>query len=296
MSHINRYKPKLVINQEPLDQVHRVIPTIIADTQPKRNYGWKKAPPDARDYKLKTSNPEIYKSLTPKVDLRPIVPEVLDQGQTSACTAHALTMAERIARIKQVLHDVKLSRIFVYFNERLIEGTTSSDAGAILRDGANVLHTYGAPLESDWPFDPSQLTVKPPDQAYKDAVQDEVNNYFTVDQTLNEIKLCLFEGYPVAFGATIFNEFEGDEVAKTGIVPMPTNNSVQAGGHAILIVGYDDSTQRFTVLNSWSDQWGDKGYCYFPYDYITNTDLCSDFWTIRSVLPNDPNRNYVIPH
>ena len=284
MSHFNRYKPKLVINND-----------VVTGIQPKRNYGWKKAPPDARDYKLKTSNPMIYNTLASFTDLSPLVPEVLDQGQTSSCTAHALTMATRIARIKQGLSDIKLSRLFVYYNERLIEGTTGEDSGAMIRDVAKVLHTDGAPAETDWPFDVSQLTVHPSDQAYKDAVHDEINNYFTVDQTLNELKLCLFEGYPIVFGASIFNEFESDAIAKTGIVPMPTNNSISAGGHAILIVGYDDSTQRFKVLNSWSDQWGDKGYCYFPYEYITNTELCSDFWTIRSVLPDDPNRTYIMP-
>jgi len=260
-----------------------------------RNYGWKKSVPDHRDYKLKTVNPSVYKNLPASVDLRHIIPEVLDQGQLGSCTAHALTMAQRVARIKQGLPDMRLSRLFVYYNERLMEGTVNSDDGAQIRDGAKVLGTYGAPVEADWPYNENQFTIKPSDQSYKDAIQDEASQYMTVEQTENEIKMCLYEGYPVVFGANIYEEFEGDTVARTGIVPMPNRNSQSAGGHAILIVGYDDSTRKFTVLNSWSDSWGDKGYCYFPYEYITNADLCSDFWTIRSIAPTDTNRKVIIP-
>jgi C1A family cysteine protease len=260
-----------------------------------RKYGWKPSKKDHRDYKLRTVNPSVYDSLPRSVDLRSIVPEVLDQGNLGSCTAHALTMAQRIARIKQGLPDTRLSRLFVYYNERLIEGTVNEDDGAEIKDGAKVLGTYGVPPETDWPYIENQFTIKPSDQAYKDAIQDEANKYMIVEQTENEIKLCLSEGYPVVFGATLFSEFEGEEVARTGIVPMPTDASDQVGGHAILIIGYDDNTKRFTVLNSWGNGWGDKGYCYFPYEYITNANLCSDFWTIRTVSPGDPNRKIEMP-
>ena len=107
--------------------------------------------------------------------------------------------------------------------------------------------------------------------------------------------MCIHEGYPFAFGVTLFEEFESDEVARTGIVSMPTSTSKPIGGHAILCVGYNDTKKTFKVLNSWSDRWGDKGYCYFPYDYLTNPDLCNDLWTIRSIAPTDPTRQWVVP-
>ena len=62
---------------------------------------------------------------------------------------------------------------------------------------------------------------------------------------------------------------------------MPSGSAV--GGHAVIAVGYDDSTSRITVQNSWGTSWGDKGYFYMPYQYITNTNLADDFWTIRLV-------------
>jgi C1A family cysteine protease len=260
-----------------------------------RKYGWKKSQPDSRDYKLKTVNPAIYATLPSAVDLRPLVPEVLDQGQFSSCTANALSMAMRITRKKQGLSDQALSRMFIYFNERLMEGTVDQDSGAQLRDGAKVLATIGAPAESEWQYLDSNLYLEPTKQAYQSAVQDESRVSLTVDQTLDEMKLCLHEGFPFVFGATLFPEFESDMVARSGMVPMPRETDQPIGGHAILCVGYSNSSQRFKVLNSWGPNWGDCGYCYFPYEYLTNSDLCSDLWTIRSIAPIDPNRTWVVP-
>lgn len=260
-----------------------------------RKYGWIAAKPDARDYKLKTINPAIYATLPPSVDLREFVPEVLDQGAISSCTAHALSMAMRVARKKQGLTDQPLSRLFIYYNERLMEGTVDQDSGAQIRDGAKVLATMGVPDESLWPYVDSNLYLEPTQPAYQSAVQDETRVYLTVDQTLDEMKLCLHEGFPFVFGATLFPAFESDTVAITGMVPMPDINDQSIGGHAITCVGYDDTKQTFIVLNSWGPNWGDHGYCYFPYAYITNLDLCTDLWTIRSIAPTDPNRTWVIP-
>jgi C1A family cysteine protease len=55
------------------------------------------------------------------------------------------------------------------------------------------------------------------------------------------------------------------------------------GGHAVLAVGYDDKGARFTCMNSWSVQWGDKGFFYMPYSYLTTPQLAQDLWTVRTV-------------
>lgn len=44
----------------------------------------------------------------------------------------------------------------------------------------------------------------------------------------------------------------------------------------MVCVGYDDEKQHFIVLNSWGVEFGDKGYCYFPYDFISDNNLCND--------------------
>ncbi len=261
----------------------------------KRKYGYKPFKEDKRDYKLRTTNPTIYATLPPKVDLRSFVPEVLNQEDFNSCTANALSIAMRITRRIQNLPDMRTSRLFIYYNERLLEGDVDQDNGAELRDGAKVIASYGAPNEDIWQYVDTNLYLEPIKQAYETAVQNEAKTYLQVEQTLNEMKLCLHEGYPFVFGAILFPEFESDAVAANGMVPMPTGNEQPIGGHAITCVGYNDSKKVWIVLNSWGDQWGDHGYCYFPYDYLTNPNLCLELWTIRSIAPTDPARKWVIP-
>ena len=119
---------------------------------------------------------------------------------------------------------------------------------------------------------------------YVDALKNEVTEYLSVNQSLDDIKQCLAQGYPVAFGITVYDSFMSDEVAETGYVPMPdvTTETVQ-GGHAIMAVGYDDSKNALLMRNSWGTSWGLAGYFYLPYDYATNPNLADDFWTIRLV-------------
>ena len=74
-----------------------------------------------------------------------------------------------------------------------------------------------------------------------------------------------------------------DEVKKTGIMPMPEEDEDMLGGHAVMAAGYDNDTRMFLVRNSWGKNWGDNGYFWMPYDYISKTKNCSDFWTIRLV-------------
>ena len=190
---------------------------------------------------------------------------------------------------------MRTSRQFLYANERIMEGTLDQDAGAEIRDGAKVLATIGVPPEELWPYTMDNLFLEPSEEAYKAAVQIETKTYLTVDQTEEEMKLCINEGFPFVFGVTLYEPFESDEVAATGVVPMPKPRDKVVGGHAITCVGYDDAHKAFKVLNSWGVDWGDKGYCYFPYAYLTNPELCNDLWTIRMVEPPDPNRKWIIP-
>jgi hypothetical protein len=106
-----------------------------------------------------------------------------------------------------------------------------------------------------------------------------------IDVDLYAMKHCLAEGYPFAFGLQLFDSFmrEGNKG-----IPMPNPEREESqGGHAMLCVGYSDKDRVFVVRNSWGAHWGDKGYCYIPYDYMTNPEYCDDCWTIRSVTDLD---------
>jgi C1A family cysteine protease len=243
-------------------------------------YGWIPSLPDHRDLVYKVSTPI---SLPPLIDLRPGMPTPYNQGQLGSCTANGIAGSIEYERKKQGLPELMPSRLFIYYNERVIEHTVKSDSGATIRDGIKAVNSKGVCPESEWGYDITKFTKKPPKKCYKDAAHDRVLQYAGVPQYLTSMKECLAEGYPIVLGFTVYESFESSEVAKTGIIPMPGKNESALGGHCIMVVGYDDSKQWFICRNSWGDSWGDKGYFYMPYQYLTNPDLTSDFWTIRLV-------------
>jgi C1A family cysteine protease len=253
-------------------------------TTSKHVYGWIPQTPDHRDKDfLFISKPEIIGALPPMVDLRGLCPPVYDQGQLGSCTANAIGAAFEFDLMKQKLPVFIPSRLFIYYNERVMEHTVKSDSGAQIRDGMKVINTEGVCPESIWSYDVSKFTKRPPSKAYAQAKLYESVLYQPVSQTLDQMKGCLASGFPIIMGFSVYQSFESPEVAKTGIVPLPGKNESCLGGHAILAVGYDDSIQRFIVRNSWGDTWGISGYFTVPYEYFTNPELADDLWTLKVI-------------
>lgn len=248
-----------------------------------KRYGWTPDLPDHRDHLY--SAPRLPTSLPPKVDLRPSMPPVYDQGQLGSCTGNAIAGAIHYGRRKQGLRpDFPPSRLFIYYNERFMENSVNEDAGAMIRDGIKSVATVGVPPEvPDWPYDIAKFAKKPPATAYKNALPHKSLAYQRLVNSLQQMKGCLATGYPFVFGFSVYEGFESDAVYKTGQLNMPASSEVLLGGHAVLAVGYDDSVQRFTVRNSYGPRWGVKGYFTIPYAYLMDSNLADDFWTIRVV-------------
>ncbi|SDP46897.1 Cysteine protease, C1A family [Nakamurella panacisegetis] len=254
------------------------------ELRPRRiqRYGWVPDIPDARDLMFAAPEP-VIRTLPRAMDLRPQMPAVYDQGQLGSCTANAIGGAFEFVQLKEGLPDLIPSRLFIYYNERLLEGTVDQDSGAMIRDGMKIIHKLGACSENTWTYEIEKFTAKPPDQAYTEALDHQVLVYRRVQQVLRQMQGCLAAGYPFVFGFTVYDSFESEEVAKTGVVPLPAPTESVLGGHAVLAVGYDDETQRFIVRNSWGPGWGMAGYFTMPYGYLTDASLAQDFWTIRIV-------------
>ena len=248
-----------------------------------KRYGWIPDLPDHRDH-LFAAPPALMRSLPRAVDLRGGCPAVYDQGELGSCTANAIAGAIQFEQLKQKLPQAFTpARLFIYYNERAIEGTIDSDSGAQIRDGIKSVAAQGAPPEADWPYDIEQFAVQPPPRAYADAAQHKVLRYQRIVQTANQLKSCLAAGYPFVFGFTVYESFESPDVAATGIVPLPGPDESVLGGHAVVAVGYDDAAGRWIVRNSWGSGWGQAGYFTMPYAYLVDPDLASDFWTLRLV-------------
>jgi C1A family cysteine protease len=259
-----------------------------------RRYGWIKSPKDDRDYLLKAPSASLVESLPAKVDLRP-VPEVYNQADMNACVAHATVAAMRLTDRKEKTVDTNPSRLYVYYRARQICGDVSKDGGSTLRAGMQAVASYGAPDERDWPYIPQNLFVEPSSQLDEEAKNDVVTAYAAVEQNLELMKSCLVSGYPFVLGVTVFESMESEEVARTGILPMPASNEKRLGGHALCCVGYSDARKSFLIQNSWGTDWGLGGFFWMPYEYVLNDQLVSDFWTIRTIAVKDQTESFVVP-
>jgi C1A family cysteine protease len=230
-------------------------------------------------------------SLPAKVDLRSQMPPIVDQLDIGSCTANAwaylLGYIAKLASQKKVSEPEEfnsvfapLSRLFIYWNERVIQGTTDQDSGASLTEGMQAVQTWGVCKEVMWPYSERNEFKRPSTVAFAAGLQHKVPEGMQIAQYLNAMKSALQAGFPFVFGMSVYESFEA--VDSSGFVSMPDVIHEQLmGGHALCCCGYDDEKQVFIVANSWSAAFGDKGYCYLPYAYLTDQQLSSDFWTVR---------------
>jgi len=246
-------------------------------------YGWRPDLPDQRDFRF--VRPEAVE-LPSSIDLRSACPPVYDQGALGSCTANAIAAAIEFDQMKQSeATPFTPARLWVYYCERAIEGSIGTDSGAMIRDGVKACATTGYVPEGEWPYDITTFTSPPKgvDVLTAESAAHKVAEYRAVAQTLDDIKAALAAGFPTVFGFTVYESFESADVASSGNVPMPGPDEKVLGGHAVVLVGYDDATSRFTVRNSWGPGWGQAGYFTMPYEYVTDADLASDFWTLTTV-------------
>lgn len=244
-----------------------------------KKYGWVRDIPDQRDIYLvpNLKNDQLC------VDLRDKCPGIYNQGKLGSCTANALAAAYEFHEIQRNINNTFIpSRLFIYYNERSIENTVNFDSGAQIRDGIKSLHKQGVCSENELPYDIEQFTQQPSEKCYEDALNHKIIKYHRVEQDIEHLKSCLASGNPIVFGFSVYESFESEQIAKTGIMEMPNLNEKVLGGHAVMAVGYNDDKKVIIVRNSWGVNWGDNGYFYMPYAFITDKNMCSDFWSIIS--------------
>jgi C1A family cysteine protease len=250
--------------------------------------GWKRDKPDTRDFKYRTLYTVPRSELARKSDMRPDMSQVENQGHTGSCTANsAVGTMEYLKRDRlnrrvlcmKVRRD--LSRLFLYYNTRAIEGTVDVDSGASIRNTVKALAKQGVCYARSWPYVESRFDEKPDEDCYKEAERYKIVSYYRVE-SVDEALNALAQKLPVCFGALLYESF--NDVARTGKVKLPEPGERTIGAHAMLLVGYkmdEDGNGDFIVRNSWGEGWGLGGYCYLPFGYCTFGGRVDDFWVIK---------------
>lgn len=233
--------------------------------------------PDFRDFPFKLAAPI---ALPPSVRLV-WIPGALDQGGLGSCVSNAIAGAVHFCLMKQHPNpSFSPSRLFNYFKAREYRGWEYFDSGAYIRDGIKSAALHGNIPEEMWPYDETTFTNNPQQDILDEALKHRVMLYRRISHSLDEMKGCLAEGFPFLAGFSVYDNFNWSGPT----IDLPGPDSRMLGGHAILIVGYDDATRRFLFTNSWSQQWGDLGRGTIGYEYLENPGLSDDFWTINRVF------------
>lgn len=212
-----------------------------------------------------------------------------DQKNLNSCSANTIAKAMEIDVLRTTKKKLDLSRLFIYYNTRALEGNANQDSGiSYMRNGLLAIKQYGSPVESFWPYSNLQdrFKVKPSAKAYELAKQFCFldNNIRALQQDPIVFKTLLSNDLPIVYGMLLYDSFMSRTTAQTGIVPMPdTSRESIVGGHAVILVGYNDATQMFLGMNSWGPKWGDNGFFHIPYQYILDPSLCWDFYSIKSI-------------
>lgn len=249
------------------------------------------AKPDAPQYQPALS--VKFGKLPNKVDLRPLMTPIEDQGDTMSCVANAVAGAYEYWVKKATKQDTNISRLFVYYNARWRDGSQDKDEGSVIQLAMDGLAKFGACNEQVWPFDKRLVIKKPGADAYQEGAAWKVQDMAQVPTTLEAWKQAIAEGKPIVFGIALFDSFDKCS-QRGGVVEMPSPEDVARAshsGHAMCAVGYSDTEKVFIVRNSWGPDWGDKGYCYMPYAYLLNPKFNDgDNWVFVPKVPMQPPR------
>lgn len=243
---------------------------------PRHLSGWSPDKPDHRD--IETLERGLV--LPSRADVRTILSPVEDQLALGSCTANAATSLMESFMIRSGKQYVDLSRLYLYWSTRTrVEDTPATDdSGCELRDVMKALARYGVCTEASWPYDISKMADTPPPECDMEAAKHKILHYRTAT-TLFSIKHCLANGYALIGGFSVPQNMISDECAATGVVKLPMPDEQIVGGHAVLFVGYDDTSEMLIFQNSWSTSWGNNGFGYLPYGFVEQG-LADDFWCL----------------
>ena len=249
----------------------------------KRHLGTGRDSVSPLDWKYRP-HPSVVRRLPAVVDLRRHCPPVYDQLHLNSCSANAIAAALRYDEIREGRPQVPSpSRLFIYYNERVLAGCVGTNSAVSLRDGYRTVARVGACPEPMWPYVIRRFRRPPTPRCFDAAHHRRALAYYRIRRAIVDLRACLAQRFPFVLAMAVHESMMSRAVKRTGTVPVPTRHDKLRGGHAVLAVGYDHPKRLLIFRNSWGAGWGDGGYGYLPYGFLTDSSLTWDFWTMRRV-------------
>lgn len=221
--------------------------------------------------------------LPSEADLRQDFTVIKDQGSLGSCTAFAVVAAYEYLLKRDKKQDIDLSELFAYQNarSRMSEERKAEGEGTSIYDMIKGMGEDGICLENLHPYVTENLP-EPSPEAREEAQGRKITKALNVNCDLHDFKSALSQGYPIIISLRLFESFD----QPTGFIPRPTDDErarEDHANHAMVVCGYSDNDRVFIVRNSWGTRFGDKGYCYIPYSYITDPELMNQACVITEI-------------
>lgn len=245
--------------------------------KPSLGRGWLPDELDPRDMKLREVAEALgmpgATALPSAVNLRHPAIAARDQDGTEACVGFAWAQGLELAYAERGMLTGDLSPSWIYFLGRASRGRAGLDAGMQLRDAAKAVVRFGCASEESCPFLPRKINLSPTWTAYRNAYDRKgVKGYYRIEAGDTEaVRIALAAGRPVVGGFQVdqsFVNFRGGNV-------FGQCRGEILGGHAVCLLGYD--AQSFTLINSWTERWGDGGYARVSPAFVEHG---ADLWAI----------------
>jgi len=223
--------------------------------------------------------PNVIVEVNGVLDLRPWCSTIEDQGHIGSCVGNGTVGALEFLQIRNGVTLQELSRLFIYYNARLMTQEQDQDVGCYIRIAFATLSSLGTCSEAKWPYDVSKVFIRPSWGAYREAYPNKITSFYRIasegQERIEDIKFALRSNHPIVFGMIIDDEYQ--KVGFDGRVLMPGNSRANPGGHCQMIVGYDNNTKCWLVRNSWGKNWACDGYAWAPWAYLDASEA-NDFW------------------
>lgn len=228
-------------------------------------------PIDPRDYSARSFGIFGRPTLPKRVDYSRQTLPVGDQGRTGSCVGWATSYLRAWLQRQSTGKSVRYSARFIWIAAKEIDpwplNVMFDGAGTKIRDAFKIMKTHGAARDRLWPFSRTLPDSRNEQSIRQDALRHRIGSYYSLDnKNTDELRQTLAKVGPFVVGVPVFSNW--NRIGSDGVIPDP--RGAQVGGHAILVVGYDDAKKRFKIQNSWRRSWGDRGYGYISYSWMEN--------------------------